>query len=325
MSVFVVDKNHKPFTPCTERRARILLTQKRAVVAGRNPFVLRIKDREVENSPVNPVTLKIDPGSKTTGFAIVQEFSIEEDTQNALFQIELKHHGEEIKGNLQSRSNHRRCGCSENARYCEPRFLNRAIPKGWLPPSIKHRVDSIPVWGEWLPQHAPIRKLVIETVRFDLQKLQNPEISGVQNDIPKSHSLDAACTGKTFKGINWNQPVLKLKEVKCMERGQYGQTRVTKYGFLKGYCTRKKNHFGFQPGDLVKALVLKGKKMGTPMGRIAIGANGFFSIQTQKGLVQGVSQKWCKLLERADGYFYKSRSKPQKTSQEEKPEEPQTC
>jgi hypothetical protein len=32
----------------------------------------------------------------------------------------------------------------------------------------------------WLKAHAPINKIVIENVRFDMQKLENPEISGVQ-------------------------------------------------------------------------------------------------------------------------------------------------
>ncbi|MCR1347090.1 HNH endonuclease, partial [Acidithiobacillus ferrooxidans] len=57
-------------------------------------------------------------------------------------------------------------------------------------------------------------------------------------------------------------------------------------------------------GDLVKAVVTTGKKVGTYLGRVAIRASGSFNIQTATGLVQGVHHRFCTLLQRADGYGY---------------------
>ena len=55
---------------------------------------------------------------------------------------------------------------------------------------------------------------------------------------------------------------------------------------------------------MVKAVVPTGKKMGTHMGRVAIRATGSFNIQSSDGLVQGISHRHCKVLQRGDGYSY---------------------
>ena len=61
---------------------------------------------------------------------------------------------------------------------------------------------------------------------------------------------------------------------------------------------------GFQTGDIVKAIVKKGKKIGTYIGRVAVRASGNFNIKTKVGTVQGLSYRCCCLLHRADGYSY---------------------
>ena len=73
---------------------------------------------------------------------------------------------------------------------------------------------------------------------------------------------------------------------------------------MRGYLTRSKSIKGFQTGDMVKAIVLKGKKIGTYMGRVAVRASGSFNIQTGNGLVQGVSHCYCTVVQRGDGYGY---------------------
>jgi hypothetical protein len=67
LSVFVLDKRKRPVMPCCERRARLLLERGRAVV--RDPFMIRLKDR----LDVEPVRVKLDPGSRTTGIAVVAD------------------------------------------------------------------------------------------------------------------------------------------------------------------------------------------------------------------------------------------------------------
>ena len=61
---------------------------------------------------------------------------------------------------------------------------------------------------------------------------------------------------------------------------------------------------GFQTGQIVKAIVTKGKKVGTYVGRIAVRSTGSFNISTQCGLVQGIGYKYCQIIHQKDGYNY---------------------
>ena len=67
---------------------------------------------------------------------------------------------------------------------------------------------------------------------------------------------------------------------------------------------RQKQVHGFQTGDLVSALVTQGKKQGRYVGRVAVRASGSFNIQTAKEVVQGVGHRYCKVVQRNDGYGY---------------------
>ena len=57
-------------------------------------------------------------------------------------------------------------------------------------------------------------------------------------------------------------------------------------------------------GDMIKAHITKGKKVGIYIGRVAVRANGYFNIQTSTGLIQGISHRYCHMIQRADGYGY---------------------
>ena len=73
MSVFVLDKEGFALMPCTEKRARLLLQRKRARVHRLTPFVIRLVDRQVADCSFQPLRVKIDPGSKHTGLALVRD------------------------------------------------------------------------------------------------------------------------------------------------------------------------------------------------------------------------------------------------------------
>ncbi|HUW65370.1 MAG TPA: RRXRR domain-containing protein, partial [Spirochaetia bacterium] len=73
MVVYVLDKRKKPLMPCSEKRARLLLERGRAVVHKLAPFTIRLRDRLVEDSVLQPLDLKLDPGSKVTGGAVVRD------------------------------------------------------------------------------------------------------------------------------------------------------------------------------------------------------------------------------------------------------------
>jgi 5-methylcytosine-specific restriction endonuclease McrA len=171
MRVFVLDKNKKPLNPTHPARARKLLKSGRAKVFKRFPFTIILPN--VQGGEVNDCQLKIDPGSKTTGLAILQG-------NRVIWGAELTHRGQQIRDNLTSRRQLRRSRRKRKTRYRKPRFLNRKPPEGWLAPSLMSRVHNIITWVNRLSKICPISGISQELVRFDTQSLQNPEISGAE-------------------------------------------------------------------------------------------------------------------------------------------------
>ena len=436
MSVFVLDKRKKPLMPCSEKRARKLLRSGRARIHRLVPLVIRLIDLEVSGCTVQPVRIKLDPGSKFTGIAVTRESRRSDNetgevktTVHVLSLFELQHRGRQISEALTARRSMRRRRRG-NLRYRAPRFLNRGNKvKGWLAPSLQHRVDTTVAWVKRLRKWCPVFSIAQELVRFDMQSIDNPEISGVEYQqgtlqgyevreyllekwgrkcaycgaehtplnidhihpkakggsnrvsnltlacvpcntkkgardvseflardpkrlvriesqrkaplrdaaavnstrralftaikgtglpvttgsggltkynrarlgIPKSHVLDAACVGSVSTVTGWQKPTLAIK---ATGRGSYQRTLLNAFGFPRGYLTRQKSIMGFQTGDMVCADVPKGKKIGFYVGRVAVRATGSFNIQTATGVVQGISHRHCRVIQRADGYGY---------------------
>ena len=175
MAVFVLDKRKKPLMPCSEKRARLLLQRGRAVVHKLEPFTIRLKDRTQETSNIQPQILKLDPGSKTTGFSIIRRQ--EKDIVVVLGEL---HHKQGIKESLESRRSFRRNRRNRKTRYRKARFQNRKRNKGWLPPSLEARVNQTLNVVKKVMKLTPISSISSEWTKFDTQKLQNPEISGVE-------------------------------------------------------------------------------------------------------------------------------------------------
>lgn len=183
MRVFVLDKNKKTLDPCTPRRARLLLSSGRAAVFRQYPFTIILKDRVLEESVTHEHQLKIDPGAGTTGIAILQGDIV-------VWAAELTHRGFQIRDDLATRRFVRRSRRKRKTRYrrCKCPSLKKGrkypVPKrrreGWLPPSFKSRIQNIETWVNRIRRYCPITGISQELVRFDLQKLQNPEISGVE-------------------------------------------------------------------------------------------------------------------------------------------------
>jgi hypothetical protein len=95
-----------------------------------------------------------------------------------------------------------------------------------------------------------------------------------------------------------------VRAIKAFGRGAYQRTRVNSSGAPTGFLTRKKKAFGFQTGDIVRAVVPNGKRRGTHLGRVAVRARGSFNVLTKSGLVPDISYRYCRILQQADGYSY---------------------
>lgn len=425
--VFVVDTNKQPLDPVHPGRARLLLRQGKAAVWRRYPFTIRLTTA-VEHPQVEPLRLKIDPGSKTTGLAIIND-----TTGQVVFAAELAHRGDKIKKALDQRRAVRRGRRQRKTRYRQPRFANRRRKAGWLPPSLESRVSNITTWVARLRRLAPIVALSLELVKFDLQQMECPEISGIQyqqgtlagyevrayllekwgrrcaycgattmplqvehiqaranggtnrisnlclacqpcNDakgtldirvflahwpavlarilaqakaplkdaaavnatrwalyerlktgglpiecgsggltkynrvtrgLAKTHWLDAACIGKSTPPSLVLAGVVPLR-IAAMGYGCRQMCLMNAHGFPRTKPKGAKRVKGFQTGDLVRAVVPTGTKVGTYVGRVAVRASGSFNITTTQGTVQGISHRFCTPLHRCDGYTYTS-------------------
>ena len=175
--VFVLGYDGQPLMPCTGKRARLLLERGRAKVKRIKPFIIQMKDRSVNDCLLQPLEVKLDPGSKTTGICLSRT---EQGVVNVLNLMELEHRGNTISRALTSRAACRHSRRNRKTRYRQSRFLNRTKPKGWLAPSLHHRVETTMTWVRRLCKWAPVASLAVERVKFDMQRLQNPEISGVE-------------------------------------------------------------------------------------------------------------------------------------------------
>lgn len=422
--IFLIDTNKKPLNPIHPAQARQLLRNKKAAIFRRFPFTLILKE-EKTNLEVESLRLKIDPGAKTTGLSLVNDA-----TGEVVFAAEIQHRGFQIIDALTSRRQLRRSRRNRKTRYRAPRFNNRKRREKWIPPNLQSRVDNIITWVKRLHKFALIKAISQELVKFDMQLMQKPDISGNEyqqgtlagyetrqyllekwdrkcaycgvNNVPlqvehihprskggsnrisnltlscekcntkkgtkdvkdflkkdpkkletilkqakkpladaaavnttrftlfnalettglevetgsggltqfnrsqqgldKTHWIDAACVGKSTPKLNIKgvKPLL----ISAKGHGTRQMCGTNKYGFPTRHRSKKQIHFGFQTGDIVKAIVTKGKKIGSYIGRVATRSTGSFNISTKAGLVQGISHKDCKIIHHKDGYAY---------------------
>jgi 5-methylcytosine-specific restriction endonuclease McrA len=173
--VFVVDATRRPLMPCRPARARRLLTQHRAAVLRRLPFTIMLLSARPE-AVVVPLRLKIDPGSRTSGLALVRET---EHSGEVVWAAELSHRGGEIHHALVKRTAVRRARRQRHTRYRPARSANRTRPTGWLPPSLESRVHNVVTWVQRLARWCPIAAFSFEEVRFDTRLLQDPDRAGI--------------------------------------------------------------------------------------------------------------------------------------------------
>jgi 5-methylcytosine-specific restriction endonuclease McrA len=164
--------------PCHPARSRELLKNGRARVHKLYPFTIRLTDRTVAESEVDGVQLKIDPGSRYTGISVAR--TDPDGTVHGLYAIEAQHRGHLIRKRMVRRAQLRHSRRSRKLRYRRARFHNRTRPEGWLAPSLRHLVEGAQTWVTRLSHLAPVTGLVMELVRFDTQRMQNPEISGTE-------------------------------------------------------------------------------------------------------------------------------------------------
>lgn len=171
MLVYVLNSSGQPLMP-TRRfgKVRRMLKNNQAVIVNYEPFVIQLT-YETTNY-VQEVTLGVDTGSIHVGLSATTE-------KRELYASETDFRSKQVKQRLKSRSEARRRRRSR-LRYRPARFNNRAKSKkkGWLAPSMQHRIDSHLRVIDNVSKILPIKKYVLEIGIFDTQKMANPDISG---------------------------------------------------------------------------------------------------------------------------------------------------
>ena len=169
MRVFVKNIRGESLMPCTQRKARILLKSKKAVICKYNPFTIQLTYTTGETK--QPINIGVDTGSKHIGIAITSE-----DKVLYKAEVELR---QDVKKRIQNRKTYRRDRRNRKTRYRKPRFLNRKRIDKWLPPSVQSRINITFHWIDMFCDLVSNPKLHIEVGKFDTAKLINPEIQGI--------------------------------------------------------------------------------------------------------------------------------------------------
>ncbi len=177
MFVYVLNQHGQPLMPCKPRKARLLLKQKKAKVVKRTPFTIQLLHGS--SGYKQKISLGVDAGTKKVGLSATTE-------KEVLFEGEAELRTD-IQKLLATRREFRRSRRNRTTRYRKPRFENRKKPKGWLAPSVQHKVNSHIKLIQLMYDILPITELTIEVAQFDTQKLKNPTIHG--DDYQKGEQL----------------------------------------------------------------------------------------------------------------------------------------
>lgn len=157
--------------PTTSCKARKLLKQGKAKVVKREPFTIQLLYATGETK--QGITLGVDAGSKIIGLSATTD-------KQELFSAEVELRTD-IVDLLATRRQNRRTR-RNRLRYRKPRFLNRVKSKnkGWLAPSVENKIQTHLKIISKIHEILPISKIIIEVASFDIQKIKNPNIEGVE-------------------------------------------------------------------------------------------------------------------------------------------------
>ena len=178
--VYVINKQGQALMP-TERfgKVRRLLKNSLAHVVCRIPFTIQLDYDTTDYT--QPVSLGVDAGSKHIGISATTS---EKELYAA--DVELRN---DIVDKLSTRREQRRTRRSR-LRYRKARFNNRVSSKrkGWLAPSVENKIQTHLTVVEKIHKFLPITNIVVETASFDIQKINNPIISG--SEYQQGEQLD---------------------------------------------------------------------------------------------------------------------------------------
>jgi hypothetical protein len=155
--------------PCSSAKARLLLKDGKAKVVTRTPFTIKLLHGSAGYK--QDVTAGVDTGYKTIGVSAVAN-------GKELYAAEVEIRTDIVELNSE-RSSNRRNRRSRKTWYRKPGGALNTKPKGWLPPSINHKIDTHVKVVNNVGKILPIKTVNVEVAAFDIQKIKDPAVSGV--------------------------------------------------------------------------------------------------------------------------------------------------
>jgi len=174
--VYVLNQDGQPIMPTRNHaKVRVLLKKGKAKVIHRCPFTIQLLypcDNQTQ-----PISLGVDAGNKHIGVSATTKG----DNTGAmvLYEADVTLRSD-IVDLLSTRREMRSKRRNRKTRYRKPRFNNRHKGDGWLAPSIRQKIDTHLTVIKNVNKILPITKITVETAQFDIQKIKNPDIQGVE-------------------------------------------------------------------------------------------------------------------------------------------------
>lgn len=159
--VAVISNTGIPLMPTSEYRARRLLKSGRAEIYKYRPFTIRLLDRE--DGATQKIDYSSDTGYQTAGVSIKSEKHEFVHAEFTMLRDETERHNDRRKYRRTRRN---------RLRYRKARFQSRRKPKGWLPPSLRHRAENQMRIFSSYKEVMPITTATFEMGKFDTQLLK---------------------------------------------------------------------------------------------------------------------------------------------------------
>lgn len=172
MLAYVLSKNGTPLMPCKPSKARKLLKDGDAKVLKKEPFTIQLLYGS--SGYRQNISLGVDSGSRYVGLSATTDSRVLYESV-----IELR---SDIVGLLATRRQNRRSRRNKKMRYRKPRFNNRSASKrkGWLAPSVQHKIDCHLQCVADVYKILPITNIVVEVASFNIQRIKNAKIKGIE-------------------------------------------------------------------------------------------------------------------------------------------------
>ena len=174
--VYVLSQDGQPIMPTRNHaKVRVLLKNGKAKVIKRCPFTIQLL--YPCNNQTQPISLGVDAGSKHIGISATTKGN--NTGARVLYEADVTLRNDIVEL-LSTRREMRRARRNRKTRYRKARFDNRLRGDGWLAPSIREKIDTHLAVIANVYKILPITKITVETAQFDIQKIKNPNIQGVE-------------------------------------------------------------------------------------------------------------------------------------------------